>query len=811
MAAPAERRLEGTSGRRWVLLAVAGLGVSAVMTQLALLREFLSAFLGNELVLGIVLGNWLLLTGVGTWLGRRSAGVRDPIGRLVGAQLAIALLPLVQMVALRLLRDRVFIRGAEIGLVGTALSCVVLLLPYCVTSGYFLTLACAILGDPQGQRRDAHGDHGPCRRRRQEASEAVHPVVPPRDLGADNLGRFRGRRDLQSLDAHGDHERAQSSAAVPAAPGRRDARPTLRFMERNGADSRAAGHVYVADAVGSIVGGVLFSFVLIHFFDHFSLLSFPAMFNLGVAAAVALAWGRRAIAGASVLGIAALLVLGIVTDVDAWSTAAQFPGQAVLLRANSPYGRFVVTRTDGQLNVLENGLPVLVTQNPERLEETVHYAMAQRPDPVRVLLVSGGASGTAREILKYPVKEVVYVELDPLILEMARRFLPDSLRDPRIRPVNTDGRRFVQQTAERFDVVILDLPEPSTAQLNRFFTAEFFAGVRRVLSPAGVFGFGVSHYENYVSPELARVLGSVHRTLRTAFTNDLVIPGGRVFFLASDGPLFTDIAARLDRWNVARQFVTAHYLDAMLAPDRMADLQRAISEPAPVNRDFSPVLYYEHLRHWLSQFSSRLGPLQASLAIVFAVCLLRLRAAPLAVFASGFAASALQVVLLLAHQIVFGSLYQQVGMIITVFMAGLASGGFLANRPSANAGAKSLAGLAFALAALSSLLPLLSPWLRTAFATGPGSWLGRIAIPVLAFALATLVGMQFPVANRLVKASPALTASRLYTADLMGASLGAFMASAWLVPVLGVPGMCWATAGLNAWAGANLWWRKDSQ
>ncbi len=80
-----------------------------------------------------------------------------------------------------------------------------------------------------------------------------------------------------------------------------------------------------------------------------------------------------------------------------------------------------MTQSAGQLNFIENGVPLFSTHNVEQIEETVHYAMAQRPDARRVLLISGGVSGTAREVLKYPVEAVDYVELDPLILEVARR------------------------------------------------------------------------------------------------------------------------------------------------------------------------------------------------------------------------------------------------------------------------------------------------------------------------------------------------------------------------------------------------------
>ena len=123
----------------------------------------------------------------------------------------------------------------------------------------------------------------------------------------------------------------------------------------------------------------------------------------------------------------------------------------------------------------------------------------------------------------------------------------------------------------------------------------------------------------------------------------------------------------------------------MLSPDRLADLDRAVARPAALNTDFSPALYYYHLRHWLSQFAAP-GVLPygrvlgGALALLLAAYLARLRAVPRIIFAAGFAASGLEVVLLLAFQVLYGSLYQQVGLVVTVFMAGLAAGAWWANR-----------------------------------------------------------------------------------------------------------------------------------
>ena len=173
-----------------MLAAVGALGVSCVMTQLALMRELLGAFSGNEMVLGVVLGLWLLLMGIGARLGRNSGKLRNPLAALAVIQMLVAVLPLVQVFLLRALRNVVFIRGAAVGVTETVGASFVLLLPYCLVAGYALTLACSILAREEG----------------------------------------------------------------PAGIGR----------------------AYVADSIGSIVGGILFSFVLVRFLDHIAILVFPS-------------------------------------------------------------------------------------------------------------------------------------------------------------------------------------------------------------------------------------------------------------------------------------------------------------------------------------------------------------------------------------------------------------------------------------------------------------------------------------------------------------------------------------------------------
>ena len=96
--------------------------------------------------MGIVLGNWMLLTGIGSTLGKTASRLRSATTVFVAAEILVALLPLADVFLLRWLRNVVFLRGAEVGVTETVASCFVMLAPYCLVTGYVLTVACQMAG-----------------------------------------------------------------------------------------------------------------------------------------------------------------------------------------------------------------------------------------------------------------------------------------------------------------------------------------------------------------------------------------------------------------------------------------------------------------------------------------------------------------------------------------------------------------------------------------------------------------------------------------------------------------------------------------
>lgn len=123
-------------------------------------------------------------------------------------------------------------------------------------------------------------------------------------------------------------------------------------------------------------------------------------------------------------------------------------------------------------------------------EMMAHVPLMPLGRPRRVLVVGGGDGGVLREVLKHPsVNRATLCEIDRTVIDTALRYYPEipgrALDDPRTEVVIADGRRYVAETTEKFDAIIVDSSEPigPSAALH---TPEFFAACRHALRDGGV-------------------------------------------------------------------------------------------------------------------------------------------------------------------------------------------------------------------------------------------------------------------------------------------------------------------------------------
>jgi spermidine synthase len=544
--------------------------------------------------------------------------------------------------------------------------------------------------------------------------------------------------------------------------------------------------VYLLEAVGSGAGGLLASLALIRYLPAFEIAALVGALNLLAAAILA----RRAIVAAL---IALMLPFGWL---ESRSLALLWHGFHLAATRNSVYGNLAVVETEGNRSLFENGLRVFTVPDPAAAEEAVHFALLEHPSPRSLLLIGGGANGSLAQTMQHPsLERIDYVELDPAILDLFPVAQTHGLLSVRVH--NLDGRLFLKTTDSRYDVIIVNLPDPQTAQLNRFYTLEFFQEAARKLAPTGILSFQLRASENYISPELARFLRCINKTLRAVFPQVVAIPGESVHFFAATQPgtltaNASDLLARLRSRHLKTSYVREYYIPFQMMPDRMTELESQIrpQPDTPVNRDFAPIAYYFDVTLWSTQFNQRyrqvfesiarvkfvsLAVIAGALVLVLALFAHRRRRATagLCAAAMGFTVIGLEMMLLLGFQAIYGYVYYQLALVISAFMVGMALGSGWAMRRGS--GMRSLAVIQF-LAALSGLLLYLL--------------LGRLQIPfafaILAVLCGLLGGYQFPVASRIYfsqrqEGSP----GALYALDLAGACLGAILFSAYLIPVFG--------------------------
>jgi spermidine synthase len=565
--------------------------------------------------------------------------------------------------------------------------------------------------------------------------------------------------------------------------------------------------VYLLESAGAAAAGLVVHFLLI---PRFSNWEGAAIVGAGAALVtlVTMKPGRSKWLLGAALGLAACLAgLDLPSQKTAWKPLRLVEAKDTL------YGKLQVVLTGEQVTLFDNGLSVFSQPDIGAAEESVHFALLQRDHVRAVLLIGGGASGGAAEVLKYPEARIDYVELDPAIIRMAEKHLAAAdlaaLKSPRVRILLEDGRSFLERTDNRYDAVLLNLPEPSTAQLNRYYTSEFFDGVRKKLVPGGVFSFIVPSSENYISESRRQFLACLASTLRGVFPEVVAVPGGNCVFLASDAPLSIDpgrLTAAIARLGLHNRYVSPGMLPARLDPLRVEYLARKLSgRSAKVNRDLMPVSYYFHSVLWAAQFRSfesrflqaaeRLpsgwlldAPL-AVFALVLAFLALRKRRSaarflvPVAVM--GFTSIVLELVVFIAFQANFGYVYGKIPLLLASFMAGLVLGSLLA-RWRKHLGRADL------------------PAVQGAFVVTLGIALGSLSggggefVPFALLAgFGVLGGYLFVQANRLLlrdTSHPGLG----YGIDLLASFVGVILASALVIPLWGLPAVLIRLIILNA-------------
>lgn len=169
-------------------------------------------------------------------------------------------------------------------------------------------------------------------------------------------------------------------------------------------------------------------------------------------------------------------------------------GDPVVYYEQTPYQKIVLTKYGEDLRMYLNGQLQFSSLDEARYHETLSAsAMTSVADPARVLILGGGDGLLAREVLRYDdVERVTLVDIDPSMTELARTspVLTEqnngSLSDRRVEIVNADAFSYTAEAGQTYDVVMVDLVDPSNEKLAKLYSVEFYRQIDALLAGDGV-------------------------------------------------------------------------------------------------------------------------------------------------------------------------------------------------------------------------------------------------------------------------------------------------------------------------------------
>jgi spermidine synthase len=749
--------------KKYVLTAICVTGFSGIVGQMLLLREMLIVFSGNELSIGIIFANWLVLEAFGSFfVGRRAERSRNPRAAYAGMTILFSLSLPAMVYVVRVLRNLLGLSiGEGIGIAPVLCSSFLILLPVSVFHGALFTFGCRM------------------------------------------------------------------------------------YASLSTSDAGSVGRAYVYETLGTIAGGIAWTYFLIPHFHSFDTAFWLAAANFLVCVLLLFPHSRGAPPAAGRLAILSLLLFlssisailsGTSERLHRHSIRAQWAPLNPLHYQNSRYSNLCVVETEGHYTFFTDGTPHIETPVPDIafVEEFVHIPMLAHPDPQRILVISGGAGGVISEALKHrPVKLLEYAELDPVLLELVRKFptplTERELNDDRVNILHVDGRLLLKTSEAGCDVLFVGLRDLSDLQTNRFFTREFFSLAQRKLNESGILVFTLPGSLTYLSDELRDLNASVFNAVKSVFPYVRGIPGdGSNLFLASssddiflfDAPRF---AERATERGLRTDALVPRHIENKLHPGWTGWFGDFVREGTRnINRDFRPLGVFYTVSHWNAIFTPALrapfrwfertppGMLLA-LSLAGVACIAVFRAIrrkpgssgiPFAVGATGFAGMMFDLALIFVFQALYGYVFAWIGLLVTSFMTGSAFGAMLATRAlhRIKDDMRCFLALELAIIAFTLLLPLVFLGLQP-FLENPAVFLSmRFVILFLSFVGGLLTSAQFPLANRIYlrkNGDLSRTAGLFYGSDLLGGWCGGLLVGVLFLPVLGLTGTCVATALLK--------------
>jgi predicted membrane-bound spermidine synthase len=534
------------------------------------------------------------------------------------------------------------------------------------------------------------------------------------------------------------------------------------------------GKSFSLETTGGVVSGLLLSFLTAGFFNTYQILLLIIILYITY---VLFAFFISSVLVKKSVKFFILLLssLVIILNPDILFRQILLPGIKVTQSKDTPYGNITTGVYKSEKSVYYNQRLLSYNDDVIEREENIHYAMLQSFSPEKVILISGSLNSHLPEILKYPVKKLIYIERDPALAKS--EISSKDVTQLNLVISNNDAFRYIRNSAELVDVILLLIPPPSTLLINRYYTTEFFISAKKKLNSGGIFMCTPGPGDNYLNKESLNLYSSIYNSLTSVFKNVKPVIGNKLYFLASDNDISLSFCKISEKRNIKNIYVSSDFLDDENIGKKSNEVISLMDHTMKQNRSAFPVACFHFQSYIFSKNQGEKIPAIVLMILIFAMPILTIKRSNLLMYFSASALAGFEIIMLLTLQLTIGNMYQLTGLIIAGLMSGLAAGAGL--------------NLSF----LNSLSFRLKGYLLMGFYIGIGlifSYIitinnSLIAVVFLIFSVflpALLTGHLFREFTN--KTDQITKTSSIYSADLVGSAFGFILVSGIAIPVFGI-------------------------
>lgn len=274
-----------------------------------------------------------------------------------------------------------------------------------------------------------------------------------------------------------------------------------RILSRNEGVRKSIANVLSLDYFGALIGSVAFPLLLLPFFGLFRASFFIGFANVGIALLTIAIFGDRLrqprwlMTLTGVIGIVLIWSFFYADRITSFAESQLYTDH-IVFEKQTRYQKIVVTRDmdTGLHRLFIDGHIQFAEADEYRYHESlVHPVLSAGSRRKRILILGGGDGMAAREVLKYPeVEGIDIVDLDQEMTRLSSTFPPivrinkGALTDSRVRIHNVDAWQFVRESRQRWDRIIIDLPDPHNESLNKMYSIEFYKLLKPRLEDDGL-------------------------------------------------------------------------------------------------------------------------------------------------------------------------------------------------------------------------------------------------------------------------------------------------------------------------------------